>query len=70
MKEQLEQLLVKCEACCHASSTQHIIRQLLLEHRPPHWPPPLMLLSQNEISAAVSREVGARTSREEARITI
>jgi hypothetical protein len=65
-RDQLEPLLVKCGGCGQESSSQHIIRQTLLQHRPPHWPPPLRLLTREEKASRVAREVQARSTQAEA----
>jgi hypothetical protein len=66
MEAHVEPLLVECGSCGLKSSAQHLIRQLLLQHRPPHWPPPLDPMDEDETKRRVFKESQARSSSVEA----
>ncbi|ETI52425.1 hypothetical protein F443_04417 [Phytophthora nicotianae P1569] len=48
-----EPVLVRCSRCGTELSSQHVIRRLLLEHRPSSWPPSMRPYSSAEHALAV-----------------
>ncbi|ETP22238.1 hypothetical protein F441_04392 [Phytophthora nicotianae CJ01A1] len=48
-----EPILVRCSRCGTELSSQHVIRRLLLEHRPSSWPPSMRSYSSAEHALAV-----------------
>ncbi|ETN12662.1 hypothetical protein PPTG_22384 [Phytophthora nicotianae INRA-310] len=48
-----EPVLVRCSRCGTELSSQHVIRRLLLEHRPSSWPPSMRPYSSAEHAMAV-----------------
>jgi hypothetical protein len=61
-----EPALVHCKTCKTAFSSQHILRSVLLQARPVHWPPWKRQLKACEIDRVVSAEAGCRDSIEQA----
>ncbi|RLN89653.1 hypothetical protein BBJ28_00021477, partial [Nothophytophthora sp. Chile5] len=57
-----EPLLVQCARCKAKTSSQHVLRRVLLNHRPPLWPPHLRDYSAHELRAAITREALCRGS--------
>ncbi|RLN92727.1 hypothetical protein BBJ28_00020432 [Nothophytophthora sp. Chile5] len=57
-----EPLLVQCGRCGRKASSQHVLRRVILDHRPVLWPPPRRDHSVDELRAAVAREVLCRGS--------
>lgn len=49
-----EPLLVQCGQCGRKASSQHVLRRVILDHRPPLWPPPRREHSADELKLAVT----------------
>ncbi|ETN14709.1 hypothetical protein PPTG_22184 [Phytophthora nicotianae INRA-310] len=43
-------------------SSQHVLRRIILQQRPPTWPPPLRTYSSVELKTAVQMEISCRGS--------
>jgi hypothetical protein len=65
-----EPLLVRCPECKTKMSSQHVLRRVLLQHRPSSWPPPLRGYAANELADAIARETPYRGSTASARRAI
>jgi len=65
-----EPLLVQCPECKTKTSAQHVLRRVLLQHRPSLWPPRLREYSANELADAIARETPCRGSTANARRAI
>jgi hypothetical protein len=57
-----EPALVRCSGCKTALSSQHVIRRVLLDHRPSSWPPPMRPYTSAELSSGVQLEAPCRGS--------
>jgi len=55
-----EPALVRCSGCSKTLSSQHVIRRVLLEDRPPLWPPPMRPYSSDELKTKVRLEAPCR----------
>ncbi|ETN22853.1 hypothetical protein PPTG_02630 [Phytophthora nicotianae INRA-310] len=60
--QSMEPLLVQCGHCGRKASSQHVLRRVVLGHRPPLWPPPRREHSTNELKLATDREALCRGS--------
>jgi hypothetical protein len=61
-----EPVLIECGVCKMQFSSQHMMRSVLLDHRPLHWPSWGNSLSLQEIRAQADREKPSRASLREA----
>ncbi|ETM33521.1 hypothetical protein L914_19262 [Phytophthora nicotianae] len=57
-----EPLFVRCPQCATKMSSQHVLRRIILQQRPPTWPPPLRTYSSEELKTAVQMEISCRGS--------
>jgi hypothetical protein len=58
----VEPKLVQCSVCMEQFSSQHVLRNVLLQKRPLHWPPWEHALAKREIGAKANHEVVCRNT--------
>jgi len=61
-----EPALLRCNGCNLDASSQHILRRVLLQHRPEHWPPWHHILSTGEMNEQAGVECVCRDSKRHA----
>jgi hypothetical protein len=58
----LEPALAQCGTCTTKFSSQHILRQVLIDNRPLHWPPWQRTLTSSEIDDVARHESASRST--------